>query len=122
MSQSGISVTGLLPARVPLVSYPDFPPEHESLLKKHLNRTMWSNLKRKVTSKGGSVQCCIESGVKHLDPIGVLASDEEAYKTFFDLMEPIVKDLHPRFDVKYAYKLEELGLVKIESKIAEMQE
>jgi len=65
---------------------------------------------------------CVESSVKALDPVGVLSSDEEAYKIFFELFEPIIKDLHPKFDVKYAYKLEDLNLVKIEQKISEMQD
>jgi len=53
LTSNGISVTGILPARVPIVQYPKF--ESESLLKKHLNRTMWSDLKRVTTSKGGTI-------------------------------------------------------------------
>lgn len=75
---------------------------------------MWSNLKRKKTSKGGTIQMCVEGSVKHNDRIGVYASDEEAYKMFFELMEPIIREIHPRFDVKYAYKHEDLNLVRVE--------
>ena len=38
------------------------------------------------------------------DPIGVMATDEEAYKSFSDLFGPIIKDLHPKFDFRYSYK------------------
>ncbi len=39
-----------------------------------------------------------------------MATDEEAYKTFADLFQPIVKDLHPRYDFRYTYKFEELQM------------
>lgn len=45
--------------------------------------------------------------------IGVMASDEEAYKVFSDLFGPIIKDLHPKFDHRTSFKFEELpvGLI-----------
>jgi creatine kinase/arginine kinase len=61
---------------------------------------------------------CIKSG--HNRPecqIGVMATDEDAYKTFADLFQPIVKDLHPRYDFRYTYKFEELGIEPIEKRI-----
>lgn len=121
LSSNGITVTGDLPQKIPIVTYPTFPLESQSLLKKHLSRSIWSNLKRKVTSKGGTIQMCIESGIKDIDPIGVLACDEEAYKTFFELTEPVVKDVHPKFDVKYAYKFDDLNLVGIEAKLKQIE-
>lgn len=39
-----------------------------------------------------------------------MATDEEAYKVFADLFQPIVKDLHPRYDFRYTYKFEELQI------------
>jgi len=89
-------------------------------LKKHLSREVWSTLKRKTTSKGGNIQICVKSGIEQLDPIGIMACDEEAYKVFSDLMGPIVQDLHPKFDFRYAYKHEDLDLQLIEEKIMAM--
>lgn len=40
--------------------------------------------------------------------IGIMATDDEAYKTFGDLFGPIIKDLHPIFDHRINYKFEEL--------------
>ena len=74
-------------------------------------------MKRKITSKGGNIQMCVKSGIEQLDPIGVLACDEEAYKVFADLFGPIVQDLHPKFDFRYAYKNEELQLAAVDTKI-----
>jgi len=50
-------------------------------------------------------------------PIGVMASDEEAYKTFSDLFGPICKDLHPRFDFRYSYKFEDVKLPRFSQKL-----
>ena len=52
---------------------------------------------------------CVKSGVQYpTDPIGVMATDEEAYKSFSDLFGPIIKDLHPKFDFRYSYKFDDL--------------
>ena len=79
------------------------------MLKKHLTRDVWSNMKKKSTSRGGNIQICVKSGVERPQcPIGALASDDEAYKTFGDLFTPIIKDLHPDFDFRFSYKFDEL--------------
>ena len=53
---------------------------------------------------------CVKSGVERPQcDIGILATDEEAYKSFGDLFGPIIKDLHPKFDFRYSYKFEELN-------------
>lgn len=95
LHQHGISVSGALPSKVPIVAYPTFDAEFKSLLKKHLSRETWSVMKRKTTSLGGNIQVCVQAGVKQLDPVGIMACDEEAYKTFGELFGPIVQDLHP---------------------------
>lgn len=53
-------------------------------------------------------------------PIGVLASDEEAYKSFNDLFGPIIKDLHPKFDFRYSYKFEDLSMAPYEKRLTEI--
>jgi arginine kinase len=94
---------------VPIITYPKFDEDCDSLLKKHLTREVWSNMKKKNTNKGGNIQICVKSGVQYpADPIGVMATDEEAYKSFSDLFGPIIKDLHPKFDFRYSYKFEDL--------------
>ncbi len=53
----------------------------------------------------------VQSGVQKPDvEVGVMATDEEAYKVFADLFQPIVKDLHPKYDFRYTYKFEELQI------------
>lgn len=109
--EHGITVKGPVPQRVPIITYPKFTPECDSLLKKHLTRDIWSNMKKKNTSLGGNIQLCLKSGVHNMDSkIGVMASDEDAYKTFGDLFGPVIKDLHPKFDHRASYKFEEMQL------------
>ena len=63
LEENGIKVTGPTPQRVPIINYPIFEPDCESLLKKHLTREIWSNMKKKTTLLGGNIQICVKSGV-----------------------------------------------------------
>ena len=115
MKDHGIEVNGPVPQRIPIITYPTFETADdiscESLLKKHLSRDLWAQLKKKNTPKGGNIQMVVQSGVQRPETkIGVMATDEDAYKTFSDLFQPIVKDLHPRYDFRYTYKFEELQM------------
>jgi hypothetical protein len=65
LEEHGIRVTGPVPQRVPIITYPKFEADCDSLLKKHLTREIWSNMKKKSTSKGGNIQMCVKSGVSH---------------------------------------------------------
>ena len=111
MKDHGIEVNGPVPQRIPIITYPTFDANSDSLLKKHLSRDLWAQLKKKNTPKGGNIQMVVKSGVDRPQcEVGVLATDEESYKTFSDLFQPIVKDLHPRYDFRYTYKFEELQM------------
>lgn len=54
--------------------------------------------------------------------IGVMATDEEAYKQFGDLFGPIIKDLHPKFDFRYSYPFDALNMEDLNDKLHEMQD
>ncbi len=57
---------------------------------------------------------CVKSGVNRPQgPIGIMATDEDAYKYYADLFQPVVKDLHPRYDFRYTYKYEDLSMEPI---------
>jgi arginine kinase len=55
------------------------------------------------------VQCGVYD---EADPIGIYATDEEAYKVFDDLFIPIIQDLHPDYDMKVNYR-NEFDLVSV---------
>jgi len=63
LDENGIVVTGPMPQHIPIITYPKFEPECDSLLKKHLTREIWTNMKKKSTTKGGNIQQCVKSGV-----------------------------------------------------------
>lgn len=96
------------------MNYPEFEGDCQSLLKKCLNKEIWSWMKKRATHLGGKIQLCIQCGVHNQkDPIGVYATDEEAYKVFEDLFNPIIHQLHPEFDSKYSFKNDfELSAIK----------
>ena len=121
LQENGITVSGDAPQRVPIVPYPEFDESCDSLLKKHLTREVWSNLKKKTTKKKGNIQLCVKSGVLRPEgKIGIFATDDEAYKVFSDIFGPIIKDLHPKFDYRYSYKYD--ALADLDKQIAAIEE
>lgn len=122
LDEHGIRVTGPVPQRIPIITYPKFDADCNSLLKKYLTREIWTNMKKKSTSRGGNIQLCVKSGVQHpYCKIGIMATDDEAYKTFGDLFSPIIKELHPQFDFRYSYKFDELNMAAIDEKVMEIE-
>lgn len=66
---------------------------------------------------------CVKGGVQRPNcEIGVMATDEEAYKQFNDLFGPIIKDLHPKFDSRYSYQFGDLHIDQFTDKLQQMQE
>jgi len=55
LEENGIRVIGPVPQRIPIITYPKFEPDCDSLLKKHLTREIWSNMKKKTTPRGGNI-------------------------------------------------------------------
>ena len=50
-----------------------------------------------------------------------MATDEEAYKVFGDLFQPIIKDIHPDFDYRFSYKFDELKTDLIDDQLNHMK-
>ena len=53
--------------------------------------------------------------------VGVMATDEEAYKVFGDLFQPIIGDIHQEYDSRFAYKFDELKSSLVEDHLSRMQ-
>jgi len=47
--------------------------------------------------------------------VGVMATDDESYKTFNDLFGPIIKDLHPKYDHRVSYRYDSFAPNLLES-------
>ncbi len=76
-------------------SFPEFTPDNSSLLRRHLSKELFEQLKGRVTSSGFSLPRAIYSGVVNQDSsIGVYAGDAESYLLFSSLFDPIIEDYH----------------------------
>ena len=74
---------------------PEFPEKTTSLLKKHLNRAIWDQLKDKSDKFNYTFRQAIFSGCKNTDSgIGVYAGSHDSYKTFAPLFDKIIEDYH----------------------------
>ncbi|KAK3603327.1 hypothetical protein CHS0354_025933 [Potamilus streckersoni] len=69
--------------------------DSKSLLKKHLTKDVYEKYKNVKTSLGGTLADCIRSGSCNLDSgVGLYACDPEAYTTFKNLFDAVIKDYH----------------------------
>uniref|UniRef100_A0A834RHR6 Arginine kinase n=2 Tax=Sarcoptes scabiei TaxID=52283 RepID=A0A834RHR6_SARSC len=72
--------------------------ECHSLLKKHLTKDIYDQLKCKKTDMGATLLDVVQSGMENLDSgVGIYAPDAQAYKTFSALFDPIIDDYHKGF-------------------------
>lgn len=70
----------------------------KSLLKKHLTRELFVQLKGLKTSMGSTLLDCIQSGLTHHSSgVGIYAADTDAYTTFADLFDPVIEEYHVGF-------------------------
>ncbi|XP_074655962.1 taurocyamine kinase-like isoform X2 [Tubulanus polymorphus] len=66
-----------------------------SLLKKHLTPEVVEKYDEVKTSLGGTLYDSIKSGVENPESsVGIYACDPEAYSTFEDIFNPVIKDYH----------------------------
>lgn len=78
-----------------LVEMPAFPEGTKSLLKKHLTRKIWNELKDKKDKHDFSFKQAIFSGCKNTDSgIGVYAGSHDSYSAFASLFDKIIEDYH----------------------------
>jgi len=72
--------------------------DSKSLLKKHLTREVFDQVKNLKTSFGSTLLDCIQSGVENLDSgFGIYAPDAEAYSLFAPIFDPMIEEYHGGF-------------------------
>lgn len=75
--------------------FPNFTPQHTSLLTSILTPSIFNKLKEKKTSNNVTLSNVILSGIINPStPIGVAAGDEESYTVFKDLFNPLIRTYH----------------------------
>ncbi|XP_076307471.1 arginine kinase-like [Tachypleus tridentatus] len=82
----------------------------KSLLKKHLSKEIFDNIKNRKTSMGASLLDVIQSGIENLDSgVGIYAPDAESYTTFGPLFDLIIDDYHGGFKATDKHPPKEWG-------------
>ncbi len=77
------------------LSFPEFSPNCNSLLRRHLSEDLFINLMEIATESGFSFAQAINSGIVNQDSsVGVYAGDAESYSLFSSLFNPIIEDYH----------------------------
>lgn len=77
------------------MEYPKFTTEHKSLMVKYFTKELFEELKSKKTANGFTILDVVNSGVENPDSgIGAYAGDEESYRTFGLLFDPIIEEYH----------------------------
>lgn len=72
--------------------------DSKSLLKKHLTKEVFDQLKTRKTSFGSTLLDVIQSGLENHDSgVGIYAPDAEAYTVFAEIFDPIIDDYHGGF-------------------------
>merc|ERR1712168_188657 len=72
-----------------------YPSECKSLVRKHLDADTFKKAKGKKTKLGGTIAHCIYNGVAEITAsMGFLACDPEAYTTYADLSDKLIRDYH----------------------------
>lgn len=72
--------------------------DSKSLLKKHLTREVFDQVKNLKTSFGSTLLDCIQSGIENLDSgFGIYAPDAEAYSLFAPIFDPMIGEYHGGF-------------------------
>ncbi len=77
------------------MNYPNFTPEHKSLMARFLTKERFEELKDLKTSNGFTIMDAINSGVQNPDSgIGIYAGDIESYSTFSAIFDEIIEEYH----------------------------
>ncbi|KAM0727372.1 Arginine kinase [Formica fusca] len=72
--------------------------DSKSLLKKHLTKEVFDQLKTRKTSFGSTLLDVIQSGLENHDSgVSIYAPDAEAYTVFAEIFDPIIDDYHGGF-------------------------
>lgn len=100
------------PKGKPIVKFPSLSDKNNSLLKKHLSKTIWSMLKYNKTKYNGTIMDLIKIGeVDNNSKVGVALTDYDCLEQFSNLLEPIIQETHNLIDkgnnivIKHSYSV-----------------
>lgn len=88
-------------SQIAIADYPDMR-MYNNLLAKHLTPRLYAKLRDRKTASGFTLDNAIQTGVDNpghpfILTVGAVAGDEESYKTFAELFDPIIEERHNGF-------------------------
>ncbi|XP_020313865.1 creatine kinase S-type, mitochondrial [Oncorhynchus mykiss] len=88
----------------PSADFPDLR-RHNNCMAHALTPAIYGKLRDQVTPNNWTLDQCIQTGVDNpghpfIKTVGMVAGDEESYKVFADLFDPVIKDRHNGYDPK----------------------
>jgi len=97
--QNGLIIPDPYPKGRPIVKFPNFDRTNSNcLLKKHLNKNLWNQLKYYKTKHGGNIMNIVKLGESSPEEkIGCVLTDGESLSTFKGLFGPLIAEVH-KFD------------------------
>jgi hypothetical protein len=90
----GLIIPDPFPKGKPIVKYPDLE-KSNSMIKKYLNKNVWSSLKYNKTKCGGNIMNVIKNvDIIPEDKIGCILVDGSSINTFSKIFAPLLSELH----------------------------
>ena len=90
-----IQIPGPYPEGCPIVSFPSFSPSSNSLIKKHLDKVIWNQIKFRKTTNGANINDLTRFGeIFPEDKVGVFINEEDCIEVYKELFYPLIMDLH----------------------------
>ena len=90
-----IQIPGPYPEGCPIVSFPSFNPTSTALVKKHLDKVIWNQIKFRKTKNGANINDLTRYGeIFPEDKIGIFINEEDCIEVYKELFYPLIMDLH----------------------------
>ena len=90
------------------MNYPEFKKNNNSLLRKHLTRKIFNQLKMRKTKTGFTLFDAMQSGMVNQDSaVGIYAGCADAYQIFSGIFNPVTADYHsfdPAFNLENVHR------------------
>lgn len=90
-----IQIPGPYPEGCPIVSFPSFNPSSTALIKKHLDKVIWNQIKFRKTKNGANINDLTRYGeIFPDDQVGIFINEEDCIDVYKELFYPLIMDLH----------------------------
>jgi len=125
LEESGIVINGPAPSPNLAIVFPNFTNQNKNLFKTYLTFDNFLQAKNQKTSQNVSLRDVINIGLENEDhPIGIFAADKDTYSTFYNIFDPILKDMNKGMQTtgyKYVEKVDTKELLSQDYSLTEKE-